>query len=100
MARSTRSDSKKAIAINPGDFLAGLSVAMLAIPQAMAYANLAGMPAYIGLYVAAIPPLAAAYFASSPFLQTGPVALTALLTFAVLSQVAAPGSPDETLSGT
>ena len=94
MARSTRSDSNKAIAIHPGDFLAGLSVAMLAIPQAMAYANLAGMPAYIGLYVAAIPPLAAAYFASSPFLQTGPVALTALLTFAVLSQVAAPGSAE------
>ncbi len=67
---------------------------MLAIPQAMAYAGLAGMPAYTGLYVAAIPPIAAAYFASSPYLQTGPVALTALLTFAVLSQLATPGSAE------
>jgi SulP family sulfate permease len=92
--RLTRPDKKKASVIHPGDFLAGLSVAMLAIPQAMAYANLAGMPAYTGLYVAAIPPIAAAYFASSPYLQTGPVALTALLTFAVLSQVATPGSPE------
>jgi SulP family sulfate permease len=92
--RLTRPDKKKASVIHPGDFLAGLSVAMLAIPQAMAYANLAGMPAYTGLYVAAIPPIAAAYFASSPYLQTGPVALTALLNFAVLSQVATPGSPE------
>jgi len=92
--RSTRPNKNKASAIHPGDFLAGLSVAMLAIPQAMAYADLAGMPAYTGLYVAAIPPIAAAYFASSPYLQTGPVALTALLTFAVLSQLAAPGSPE------
>jgi SulP family sulfate permease len=94
VASSTRSDNKKASVIHPGDLLAGTSVAMLAIPQAMAYANLAGMPAYTGLYVAAFPPIAAAYFASSPYLQTGPVALTALLTFAVLSQVATPGSPE------
>lgn len=94
MKRSTQHRPKQASAIHPGDFLAGLSVALLAIPQAMAYAGLAGMPAYAGLYVAAIPPLAAAYFASSPYLQTGPVALTALLTFAVLSQLAAPGSPE------
>ncbi len=94
MERSTQRIKKKASVIHPGDFLAGLSVALLAIPQAMAYADLAGMPAYTGLYVAAIPPLAAAYFASSPYLQTGPVALTALLTFAVLSQLAAPGSAE------
>ncbi len=94
MERPTQRRLNKARIIHPGDFLAGLSVALLAIPQAMAYAGLAGMPAYTGLYVAAIPPLAAAYFASSPYLQTGPVALTALLTFAVLSQLAAPGSAE------
>lgn len=92
--RSAHRSKKQASAIHAGDFLAGLSVALLAIPQAMAYAGLAGMPAYTGLYVAAMPPIAAAYFASSPYLQTGPVALTALLTFAVLSQLATPGSPE------
>ncbi|WP_179131003.1 SulP family inorganic anion transporter [Candidatus Entotheonella palauensis] len=94
MERSTQPNKTKALAIHPSDFLAGLSVALLAIPQAMAYAGLAGMPAYTGLYVAAIPPIAAAYFASSPYLQTGPVALTALLTFAVLSQLAHPGTAE------
>jgi SulP family sulfate permease len=74
--------------------VAGLSVAVLLIPQSLAYANLAGMPPYIGLYAAALPPLAAAFFASSPYLQTGPVALTALLTFGALSTVAPPGSPE------
>lgn len=76
------------------DVLAGVSVAVLLIPQALAYARLAGMPPHIGLYAAALPPLAAAFFASSPFLQTGPVALTSLLTFGALSTLAPPGSPE------
>ena len=77
-----------------GDVVAGVSVAVLLIPQSLAYANLAGMPPYIGLYAAALPPLAAAFFASSPYLQTGPVALTSLLTFGALSTIADPGSPE------
>lgn len=52
------------------------------------------MPPHIGLYAAALPPLAAAFFASSPYLQTGPVALTSLLTFGALSTLAPPGSPE------
>ena len=52
------------------------------------------MPAYRGLYAAALPPLAAAFFASSPYLQTGPVALTALLTFGALTALAPAGSPE------
>ena len=52
------------------------------------------MPPHVGLYAAALPPLAAAFFASSPYLQTGPVALTSLLTFGALSTFAAPGSPE------
>ncbi len=47
------------------------------------------MPAYVGLFAAAIPPILAAFFASSPYLQTGPVAMTALLTFGVLAQFSA-----------
>jgi SulP family sulfate permease len=69
-----------------------MSVGLVLIPQSLAYAQLAGMPAYRGLYAAALPPIAAAFFASSPYLQTGPVALTALLTFGALSELAPPGS--------
>ncbi len=58
----------------------------------MAYADLAGLPAHYGLYAAALPPIAAAFFASSPYLQTGPVALTSLLTLGALSTIAAPHS--------
>jgi sulfate permease, SulP family len=76
------------------DVLAGLSVAILVIPQSLAYAGLAGLPPQAGLYAAAFPPIAAAFLASSPYLQTGPVALTALLTFGALSTVATPGSPE------
>ncbi|GIR36676.1 MAG: hypothetical protein CM15mP49_20610 [Actinomycetota bacterium] len=45
-----------------GDVVAGLSVALLALPQGLAYAELAGMPAKYGLYAAAIPSLLAAIF--------------------------------------
>jgi SulP family sulfate permease len=74
------------------DLIAGISVAFVLAPQSMAYAELAGLPAHVGLYAAAFPPIAAALFASSPYLQTGPVALTSLLTLGALSTLAAPGS--------
>ena len=74
------------------DLNAGLSVAVVLIPQSLAYAQLAGMPAYRGLFAAAIPPLVAAPFASSPFLQPGPTAVSALLTYAALSPLAPIGS--------
>lgn len=74
--------------------VAGISVAMIAVPQALAYAELAGLPAQHGLYAAAIPAILAAIFASSPYLQTGPVALTALLTFGALSPLAEPFSSE------
>lgn len=76
------------------DIVAGVSVAMVAIPQSLAYAELAGMPPVAGLYASALPPVLSALFASSPYLQTGPVAITALLTFGALSAVATPGSPE------
>ena len=68
-----------------GDLAAKFTVALVLIPQSLAYAELAGLPAHVGLYVAALPPLAAAWFASSPFLQTGPTALSAILSFGILS---------------
>lgn len=76
------------------DLLAGLSVALVLIPASMAYAELAGLPGQRGLYVAAVAPIAAALFASSPYLQTGPVALTALLTLGALVPLADPMTPD------
>ena len=76
----------------PRDVVAGVSVALVAIPQSLAYAELAGMPGVHGLYAVALPLVAAAFFASSPYLQTGPVATTALLTLGALVPLAAPGS--------
>ena len=74
------------------DLFAGASVAVVLIPQSLAYAQLAGTPAYRGLFAAAIPPLVAAPFTSSPYLQPGPTAVSALLTYAALSPLAPIGS--------
>jgi sulfate permease, SulP family len=74
------------------DFLAGVSVGLILIPQSMAYAQLAGLPSYYGLYAAFFPVLVGALWGSSHQLATGPVAMVALLTGATLSQLAAPGS--------
>lgn len=63
---------------------------MVLVPQAMAYARLAGLDPVHGLYAAVAAPLAGALVGSSPYLQTGPVAVTSLLTFGALSQVADP----------
>lgn len=75
-----------------GDIVAGVSVALVALPQSLAYAELAGMPPQYGLFASALPPLLAALFVSSRYLQTGPVALTALLTFGALEGLAQPAS--------
>lgn len=76
------------------DVLAGLGVALVLIPQSLAYAELAGLPPYRGLFAAAFAPMAAAFLASSPWLQTGPGALTSLLTLGALLPLAAPGSQE------
>lgn len=75
-----------------GDAIAGSSVAFILVPQALAYAEIAGMPPVTGLWAAGIPAIVAALFASSRYLQTGPTAMTALLSFGAISSLAAPGS--------
>ncbi len=75
------------------DTIAGVSVALVLIPQALAYAELAGLPAHHGLFAAAVAPIAAAAFSSSPALQTGPTAMSAVLVFAVLAPAFAVGTP-------
>jgi SulP family sulfate permease len=64
------------------DLAAGITVALVAIPQSLAYAQLAGVPAYFGLYAILVPSLIGALFGSSRILSTGPVAMTSLLTAA------------------
>lgn len=80
--------------LSKSDVLAGISVALILIPQSMAYAELAGLPAHHGLYAATFPLIAAAFLASSPYLQTGPVALTGLLTFGALVPLAPVGTAE------
>jgi SulP family sulfate permease len=75
-----------------GDITAGIVVAVMLVPQGMAYAMLAGMPPVAGLYASAIPVLAYVLFGSSRQLAVGPSALTALLTLSGVSLLAAPGS--------
>nr|MBF0222457.1 SulP family inorganic anion transporter [Desulfobulbaceae bacterium] len=76
------------------DFLAGLTVALVLIPQSMAYAQLAGLPAYYGLYAAFLPPMIASLFGSSRQLATGPVAVVSLMSAASLEPLATAGSPE------
>jgi len=74
------------------DLPAGIMVAILLVPQAIAYAYLAGMPPQYGLYTALIPCLVYAIMGTSPHLAIGPVAVSALLVFAGVSQIAEPFS--------
>ena len=74
------------------DALAGLTVALVLIPQSMAYAQLAGLPPHFGLYAALVPPVVAALFGSSRQLATGPVAVVSLMTSASLAPMATAGT--------
>jgi len=74
------------------DLIAGLTVALVAIPQSLAYAQLSGVPAYYGLYAALIPVIIGALFGSSLILSTGPVAMTSLLTAASIMPLAPYGT--------
>ena len=74
------------------DLIAGITVALVLIPQSMAYAQLAGLPPYYGLYAAFLPGIIAALWGSSAQLATGPVAVVSLLTASALAPLAASGS--------
>ncbi len=74
------------------DAISGLTVALVLIPQSMAYAQLAGLPPYYGLYASFLPPIIAALFGSSRQLATGPVAVVSLMTSASLEPLATAGS--------
>ncbi|MBB3229833.1 SulP family inorganic anion transporter [Halomonas stenophila] len=76
------------------DLLAGTIVTIMVIPQSLAYAILAGLPAVVGLYASILPLLAYTLLGTSRTLAVGPVAIIALMTGAALAGVAPPGSPE------
>ena len=79
------------------DLGAGLSVAAIALPVGIAYADLAGVPAVIGMYSAIFPLLAYALFGSSRQLMTGPDAATCIIVAASLGPLAG-GDPERYLA--
>ncbi len=74
------------------DFIAGVTVAVMLIPQGMAYAMLAGLPPIIGLYASVVPLMVYALLGSSRHLAVGPVAMVSLLVATGVSEVAASGT--------
>jgi MFS superfamily sulfate permease-like transporter len=74
------------------DLLAGITVALVLVPQSMAYAQLAGLPVVFGLYASFIPVIIASLWGSSSQLHTGPVAMLSLMSAAALIPFATPGS--------
>jgi len=75
-----------------GDLSAGITVAIMLVPQGMAYAILAGMPPVYGLYASIVPLLIYAIFGTSRQLAVGPVAMVSLLVVAGVGELATPGS--------
>ncbi len=69
------------------DVMAGLAVALVLVPQSMAYAQLANLPVYVGLYASFLPVIIAALFGSSRQLATGPVAIVSLMTAAAIGSM-------------
>ncbi|MEP6647741.1 MAG: solute carrier family 26 protein [Saprospiraceae bacterium] len=74
------------------DLIAGLTVGVMLIPQAMAYAMLAGLPPIYGLYASTVPLIVYAFFGSSRHLSVGPVAIDPILIVAGISAFALAGS--------
>jgi SulP family sulfate permease len=74
------------------DALAALTGAVVVLPQAVAFATIAGLPPQYGLYAAMVPAIVAALWGSSRHLVSGPTTAISVLVFATLSPVAEPGS--------
>jgi SulP family sulfate permease len=80
-------DSSKA------DLIAGITGAMIVLPQGVAFATIAGMPPEYGLYAAMVPAIIAALFGSSLHLVSGPTTAISIAVVAAISPLAEPGSP-------
>jgi len=75
------------------DLVAGLTGAIIVLPQGVAFATIAGMPPEYGLYAAMVPAIIAALFGSSWHLVSGPTTAISIVIFATVSQLAEPGDP-------
>ncbi|MCU0579040.1 MAG: SulP family inorganic anion transporter [Desulfobacterota bacterium] len=75
------------------DLFAGLTVAVVALPQSMAYALIAGLPVQYGLYASIVPTLIACLWGSSAHLITGPTTAVSLVVFSSLANLAPSGTP-------
>ncbi|MBE2257206.1 MAG: sodium-independent anion transporter, partial [Rhodobacteraceae bacterium] len=75
------------------DMVAAIIVTIMLIPQSLAYAMLAGLPAEIGLYASILPLVAYAAFGTSRTLAVGPVAVVSLMTASAIGEIAAQGTP-------
>jgi SulP family sulfate permease len=75
-----------------GDLMAGIIVAIMLVPQSMAYALLAGLPPQVGLYASILPLIIYGLLGTSRTLAVGPVAIVSLLVATGLSPLAEPGS--------
>ncbi|MCG3207500.1 MAG: Thiosulfate sulfurtransferase GlpE [Anaerolineae bacterium] len=80
------------------DLLAGLTVAIVTLPQAIAFALLSDLPPQTGLYTAIIASIAGALWGSSIHLNTGPTNTTSLLVLSTLITIAAPNTPEYLLA--
>ncbi|MGQ9839899.1 MAG: SulP family inorganic anion transporter [Anaerolineae bacterium] len=76
------------------DAMAAVTVTLIVLPQAMAYALLADLPPQAGLYAAILASIVAALWGSSNHLQTGPTNTSSLLTLSALATIATPGTPE------
>ena len=76
------------------DFFAGLTGAIIVLPQSVAFATIAGMPPEYGLYTAMVIPIVAALFGSSFHLVSGPTTAISIVVFAAVSKYAEPGSAE------
>jgi SulP family sulfate permease len=76
------------------DALAGLTGAVIVLPQAVAFATIAGLPPEYGLYAAMVPTAVAALFGSSWHLVSGPTTAISIVVFAAVDPLARPGSPE------
>lgn len=75
------------------DIVAGVTVGMVLLPQALAFSLLAGLPPVMGLYSAILAAIAGALWGSSAHLHSGPTNTAAILTLSVLLPIATPGTP-------
>lgn len=76
------------------DLIAGITIALILVPQSMAYAQLAGLPVVYGLYASFVPVIVASLWGSSNQLHTGPVAMLSLMSAATVISYATPGTTD------